>query len=277
MLDAITEWFTNLLMGPNYEIGNEIWNLVMALVGNLITTTPQGFSSEAWDYVSNTLYSWALGIGIALLNIFFLVGFFREASNLKENVTWETLIMYGFKLVLANGLMHSGLKIMREFFVMASKLTGQVYFDAVPPFSTSDIDVGTVLFFQLFGLVYVLIVLICGGIILFTVYGRYLKLYLITAVEPIALSTLAGGRGMEQSAYAWIKSFLVAVFEIVIIGMTMTIAGMMISHLDFGAAGSGLLSYADGFLQVLQNMLTMVIMTGAVKGADHMLRRTFAL
>lgn len=40
-------------------------------------------------------------------------------------------------------------------------------------------------------------------------------------------------RGFENSAYAWIKSFLVNVFEIVVIALTMTIAGKMIGSIDW--------------------------------------------
>lgn len=251
--------------------------MCMTLVGGVITTTPQSFSSEAWVYVSRTLYPWMLSIGVALLNIFFLIGFFREASNLKENVTWEILCMHVMKLVLANGLMQSGMQIMREFFQMASDLTGQIYLENVPPFSTGDLDVGSFLFFFFFGIVYILVASVCGFMILLAVYGRYLKLYVLMTLAPVAMSTMAGGRGLEHSAFAWIRTFLASVFEIVVIAIVMSIAGKMIHHLDFGSAGSGLLSIGDGFVQVLQNIFTMIILAGAVKGADTTLRRSFAL
>lgn len=38
------------------------------------TTTPERFSSSAWDFTTQTLYPWALGIGITLTNIFLLIG-----------------------------------------------------------------------------------------------------------------------------------------------------------------------------------------------------------
>lgn len=110
------DWITNLLMGPAYAIGNAIWNLIMAMVGSVLVTTPQGFSQEAWNFVTNQLYPWALGIGVALLNLFFLVGFFKEASNIKENLTWEILVNQGIKVIVANAFMQSGLSIIREFF-----------------------------------------------------------------------------------------------------------------------------------------------------------------
>ena len=98
----------------------------------------------------------------------------------------------------------------------------------------------------------------------------------MVVMAPIAMSTMAGGRGLEQSAYAWIKNFLVNVFEIVVIAIVMAIAGKMITSIDFMTA-DGILSKLDGFLGALQSLFTMVLMTAAVKGADSMLRRSFAL
>lgn len=271
------EWIGDLLMGPAYAIGNAIWNLIMAMVGNVLVVTPQGFSAEAWNFIANQLYPWALGIGVALLNLFFLVGFFKEASNIKENLTWEILINQGIKVIVANAFMQSGLSIIREFFQVASILSGQVYLNNIPPFSTEDIDFGSYLFFFIFGAIYVLAAIICGFMILLTVYGRYLKLYVMVVMAPVAMSTMAGGRGMEQSAYAWIKNFLVNVFEILVIAITMAVAGKMISSIDFMTHASGLVNLIDGFPAVLQSLFTMILMTAAVKGADSMLRQSFAL
>lgn len=271
------DWITNLLMGPAYAIGNAIWNLIMSMVGGVLLTTPQGFSAETWNFVSNELYPWALGIGVALLNLFFLVGFFKEASNIKENFTWEILVNQGIKVIVANAFMQSGLSIIREFFQVASLLSGQVYLNNIPPFSTEDIDLGSYLFFFIFSAIYILVAIICGFMILLTVYGRYLKLYVMVVMAPIAMSTMAGGRGLEQSAYAWIKNFLVNVFEIVVIAIVMAVAGKMISSIDFMTNASGLMELVNGFPAILQSLFTMILMTAAVKGADSMLRRSFAL
>ena len=121
------------------------------------------------------------------------------------------------------------------------------------------------------------VAIVCSFIILLTVYGRYLKLYLTTVFAPIALSTWAGGRGLERTAYSWIRIFLTNVFEIVVIVFVMTLAGKMISSIDFGTFPSGILSFGDGFLSVLQSMFTMIMMTTAVKGAQSQLQKSFGL
>ena len=104
-----------------------------------------------------------------------------------------------------------------------------------------------------------------------------MKLYWIAAVAPIAFSTMAGGRGLEHSASSWIRTFLSNVFEILAIAMTLSIGGMMIRSIDFGILDNAFLGIVDGFGSVLQSLITMILMTGAVKGAGSLLNRAFGL
>lgn len=271
------DWITQLIMGPCYTIGWAIWQFAMSMITGVMTTTPESFSAEAWNFVTGTLYPWALGIGVLLLNLFFLIGFFRAASDLRQNFTMEILIMYGIKAVLANTLMHTGLTIMRDFFSMASALAGQVMSFEMPSFAPADVDFGTYLFFFIAGVLYVLVAVVCAILMFLTVYGRYLKLYVMVVFAPIALSTWAGGRGIENSAYAWIRSFLVNVFEVVVVALVLSIGGRLINSIDFGTFVDGLGQFVDGFGAVLQSMFVMIMMTAAVKGADSQLKRSFGL
>lgn len=268
-------WMEEMLQGPAFAVGNAVWNFVMGLVKGVITTTPQNFSLDAWDY-TKTLYTWSLGIGLALLNLFFLIGFFRQASNLRENITWEILIEQLIKAIMANALMVSELALVREFFQVASSLVGVVLIDT-PSFATENLDLGSWLFFFIFGAIYVIVAVACAFLILFAVYGRFLKLYVMTVLAPVALATLAGGRGFENTAYAWIKTFLCNVFEIFVIALVMGIGGKLIGSIDLWTVTEGVLSTLDGFLSVLHSLFQMILMTGAVKGAESMLRRAFGL
>lgn len=269
------QWLMDFIMGPSYMIGNLIWNTMMDMCLGLMSRTPEDFSNEAWQFVENTLYPWSLGIGLFLLNIFFMVGFFREASNLKENLTTEILVSHLIKLVIANALMLAGIEIMKEFFTVASLLSKQVLVTNMPPLTTNDVDGGSFLFFAIFGSLYIIVAIVCGFVILLTLYGRYIKLYLMVVLAPLAMSTLAGGRGMEQSAYAWVKTFIGNVFEILVIAIVLAISGKLINSINFTFQSAP--SYMNGFDQALQSMLTMILLAAAVKGADIMLRKSFAL
>lgn len=275
--EKITEMLKNFLMGPFYSIGNGIWSFVMDLICGVATTTPQDFSSNAWQYISTQIYPWTLAIGVLLLNLFFLAGFLKQTANIKENMTTEIAITLLVKLVMVNTIMVSGLNIMQEFFSMASGLSAQIL-AAPPAYAPADIDLGLWLFFSgIYGILYMIVALVSSVTIFLAVYGRYLKLYLTVVCGPIALSTGAGGLGIENTAHAWVKTFLAYTFEIVVIALTISLAGKMISGIDWGKLDGFVGTLFNGATTSIQAMFTMIILAGSVKGTDSFMRRTFGL
>ena len=278
MPDWLSEFLdNNLFYSPFFQLAKTIWNILMSACTGLLTTTPEEFSGTAWRYVLNELYPWALSIGIASLNLFFLMGFFKSASNLKENITMELLVEVLMKLLVLNVLLVSGKTIITTLFKMASAMAGDIMLMESPPFFAEDLDIGSRIFFYMIGLLYFLVALICGLLILLTLYGRYIKLYLLMVMYPIAMSTLVGGRDIENTAHAWVKSFLSNVFEIVVIALVMGIAGRIIAEISIFHSDGVILEHFDGFAQALNSMLYMILMAASVKGASSFLNKTFNL
>lgn len=276
-MDIIQELIFSPL-GTSYKIGNLIWQLMWGLIRGVVSTTPQAYSGDAWGWVATNLYPWAQGLGALLLNLFYLTGLVRETSNLKETGTIEIIVMGFIKLLVANAFLLSGLAIMEGFFNASALLANDFLTTDMVNFTTDDVDGGTFLFFFIFGVIYAIVATVCAGMILLAVYGRYIKLYMLVVSFPIAFSALAGGRGLENTAYAWVKTFLVHVFEIVVIAMVLNLCNRLIGAIDFAAADTGGLgSLVDGFLGALQSMLIMVLMASSVKGTENFLRRTFGL
>ncbi len=271
--EIINAWFS---VSPSFHIAEIVWNALMSACTGIMTTTPEWFSADAWLYVRFELYPWALSIGIASLNLFFIMGFFKAASNLKENITLELLVETLMKLVVLNVLLANGMTIITTFFDMASGLAGNVMLMETPAFFTGDVDVGSKLFFFLFGLLYFIVAMVCGFLILLTLYGRYIKLYLLVIFYPIAMPALIGGRGVESTAYAWMKSFLSNVFEIVVIALVMGIAGRIVSGIT-PFTDNMFAEYFDGFAQALNSVIYMILMAVSVKGAAAFMNKTFNL
>lgn len=271
--EIINAWFS---VSPSFHIAEIVWNALMSACTGIMTTTPEWFSADAWLYVRFALYPWALSIGIASLNLFFIMGFFKAASNLKENITLELLVETLIKLVVLNVLLANGMTIITTFFDMASGLAGNVMLMETPAFFTGDVDVGSKLFFFLFGLLYFIVAMVCGFLILLTLYGRYIKLYLLVIFYPIAMPALVGGRGVESTAYAWMKSFLSNVFEIVVIALVMGIAGRIVSGIT-PFTDNMFAEYFDGFAQALNSVIYMILMAVSVKGAAAFMNKTFNL
>jgi len=60
---------------------------------------------------------------------------------------------------------------------------------------------------------------VCAVMIFLTLYGRYVKLYLLVLFYHIAMPLIVGGRELEHNGYAWVRTFLSNVFEIVAIAL----------------------------------------------------------
>lgn len=279
MTDVIRDYIANLLSdlfyGPFFRAAEWIWNWCMGLCTGIITQSPEAFSSDTWNYVTQTLYPWALGIGVACVNLFFMIGFCRAFMNIKENLTLELFIEAMIRLVAVNALLQVGLPMIRTFFTMSGLLAGQALDFQTPSFYTSDIDLGAHLFWWLFGFGYFLVAFVCAVKIVLTLYGRYIKLYLLVIFYPIALPAILGGRGIENSAYAWVRSFLSNVFEIVTIALVMGIGGRLISRV--GVPASGISGFFDGFEQAVNSLIHMVLMTASVSSAASFMNKTFGL
>lgn len=272
----ILEMIKGLLYGPFFDMGNMIWDTIMFYVFGAMTTTPQGYSADAWNYVSGTVYPWSMGIASVLLNLFFMIGFFRQTANIKENMTTEILVSLLVKVIMANVLLTSGLDIIQTFFTMSAGLSAQIFFQP-PSYTATGVTGEDMLFFQsIYGAIYMIVAVVCAAMIFLAVYGRYLKLYVSVCVGPIAISTLAGGVGLESTAHAWIKSFLSYTFEIVVIAIELSIAGKIIGGMNWGMF-DGVGSILNGAARSAQAMFTMIILAGTVKGTDTLMHRMLAL
>lgn len=260
-----------------FNLAQSGWNFFMLMTYSMIGMTPESYSPGAWSYVTGTLYPWFLTIGVTLLNIFCMVGFIRQASNLKENVTMEMWIELFIKVVIANVLMTNGIALMQDIMSMGSSLSGNIMNDHFPSVYSSEMDLGAALVYLIFGLIYAIAAAVCGGMIFLEVMGRFLNLYMLVAVSPIALSTIAGGRGLDSAAHAWIKSFLTTVFQIAVIAIVLQIGARMMTSSAYVDATNTPLDWFDGAGAVMMSFITMIFLTTAVKGSDGFLKRAFDL
>ena len=184
-----------------------------------------------------------------MMNVFFICVFLKAASNLKENITLELCIEGMIRLVALNVLMQMGMKLMKTLFSMAALMGGMVLDFQAPDFFTGEVDAGSVLFWWFMGFLYFFIALICGMLIFLTLFSRYVKLYLLTVTFPLAMPSMVSGRGIDETAKSWVRSFLGNAFEIVVIALVMSISGRIIGGMDL--QGDNFADFFDGFGQAL--------------------------
>ena len=119
-----------------------------------------------------------------------------------------------------------------------------------------------------------LFVTVLSFIMIMTVYGRFFKLYLYTAISPVPLSTFAG-EPTQSVGVSFIKSYAAVCLEGAIIVLGCIIFSLFAASppvVDPNAAAVSMVwSYVG---ELIFNMLVLV---GAVKMADRVVREMMGL
>ena len=280
---AAPQWVVDLLNGGAiYALAEQLWQFVMHLVYALLGMDITDFTADgagAWEYITDTVFPLFLGMGAVFLNMFVMAGFCKQASNLKEGITIEALMELFIKLVAANMLMINSLDIMQEFTSFAIGASRLLLGDSnnIPSIAGEDYDVGFTLSMSSLGLIYLIMAGVCSISILIEVVGRFVNLFMLMGVAPVALSTLAGGKGFEQSAASWFKSFLTSTLQIIVIVVVIQLAAKINWSITAYADSGGLSSWFNGAVGVVASLIFMPLLASCVKQSDNFLRRAFAL
>lgn len=203
---------------------------------------------------------------------------FESCEQPAQNITLEMVIEAMVKVVVANVLYLNILNIMTTIFSISSAMAKEVFTIDAPDLKVEDMDIGSALFYQLFGLLFILAAIVCSFLMLWTVYSRYIKLYLLMILAPFAMSALVGGQEIERSFYAWMRTFLLNAFEIVVIALTMVISFKLIgAGISLFDGKNIVTSMVDGFWDALNSLFTMILVTAAVKGSNAFLSKAMGL
>lgn len=258
--------------------GSSLFNTMMKVVQMILYKTPEEIFPDAWKLTVDSILPWFIGAGAVLVNLFFLIGFFRQNLNLKENVTLEVWIEGGIRVIVANTLILNGVVILQDFITLATVATKFIVGKNVIQIINPDFDAGTLLFYLFVGLIYFVTSAVCSIIIIVVIMKRILYVDYCVAIMPIGIATFAGGRGLENSGIAWAKTFLTYCFEVVAIAFILRVGTIMASGLPAFildvANESGMF---DGFWNGINNLVVMVFLTSVIKNADDLVRRSFDL
>lgn len=111
-------------------------------------------------------------------------------------------------------------------------------------------------------------------IMILSVYGRFFKLYMYTAISPIPLATFAG-EPTQNVGKSFLKSYAGVCLEGAIIVLACIIFSIFASTppvVDTGAAAASMVwDYIGQFI------FNMLILVGAVKMADRIVREMMGL
>lgn len=262
------------------------WNAKLTEIWQLITQSPETFKGGGiWDVVTD-INGALKAIGYALLVLFFLVGVVKTCGSFTEIKRPEQALKLFIRFVLAKAMVTYGLDLMMALFNVvqgvistATNAVGLSAQTAVTIPAEMDTAIRNLTFLQSIpawavSLLGSLFIIVLSFIMIMSVYGRFFKLYLYTAIAPVPLSSFAG----EPSSSIG-KSFLKSYAAVCLEGAIIVLACIIFSV--FAASPPAVPADASPVTMVWSYMgeliFNLLVLVGAVKMANRVVREMMGL
>ena len=270
----------------NLENALETWNEKLAEIWLLITQSPQEFKGGTiWSVIVN-INGAVQAIGLALLVLFFVVGVMRTCGSFAETKRPETALKLFIRFALAKGVVTYGMELMLALFsivqgLISTIMTAAGFATAQQTVLPSEIvtaveDCGFFESIPLWAVTLIggLFVTVLSFIMIMTVYGRFFKLYLYTAISPVPLSTFAG-EPTQSVGVSFIKSYAAVCLEGAIIVLGCIIFSLFAASPPVVDPNAAAVSMVRSYVGEL--IFNMLVLVGAVKMADRVVREMMGL
>jgi len=271
----------------NLENALETWSDKLAEIWQLITTSPQNFKGgNIWSVIVD-INGAVQAIGLALLVLFFTVGMVRTCGSFADVKKPEHALKLFIRFALAKGAITYGMELMLALFnigqgiistIMNAAGFGSPQAVTLPSSMVTTIeDCGFFESIPLWAVTLIggLFITVLSFIMIMTVYGRFFKLYLYTALSPLPLASFAG-EGTSSMGKAFIKSYTGVCLEGAVIVLACLVYSAFLSS-SAPAVDSSLPAVTMAWKYIGQLIFNMLILTGLVKGSDRIIREMFGL
>ena len=270
----------------NLENALETWNSKLSEIWQLLTTSPQEFKGGSiWSVMVN-IHGAVQAIGLALLVLFFVVGVVRTCGSFTDVKKPEHALKLFIRFAIAKGVITYGLELMLALFDIVQGTISTIMTSAgfgTPNQTTLPAEMVTTIescgFFESIPLWAVtliggLFITVLSFIMIMTVYGRFFKLYMYTALAPIPLSTFAG-EPSQNVGKSFIKSYCAVLLEGAVIVLACIIFSLFASTPPVVNPDAAAVTQVWAYIGEL--VFNMLVLVGAVKMSDRIIREMMGL
>ena len=270
----------------NLENALNTWNSKLAEIWTLVTQTPETFKGGAiWNVIKN-IYGGMQAIGLALLVLFFVVGVMKTCGSLTEVKKPEHALKLFIRFAIAKIVVTYGMDLMLSLFKISQGIVSKIMTVANITSSTkSTLPSGIITAIESCGffesiplwavtLIGGLVVTVLSFIMIMTVYGRFFKLYLYTAIAPVPLSTFAG-EPTQSVGKSFLKSYAAVCLEGVIIILSCIIFSLFASSPPVVDANAAAVTQVWTYIGEL--VFNMLVLVGTIKMSDRVVREMMGL
>lgn len=262
------------------------WNDKLSEIWLLVTQSPEQFKGGAiWGVITN-IHGALQAIGYSLLVLFFLVGVMKTCGSFAEVKRPEIALKMFVRFVLAKASITYGLELMMALFnivqgvvakIMQTSGLATVSETVLPDSIIKAIeDSGFWESVPLWAVTLIgsLFITVLSFVMIMTVYGRFFKIYLYTAIAPVPLSSFSG-EPSSSIGKSFLKSYAAVCLEGAIIVLGCIIFSLFASSppvVDTTAAAVN-----QVWTYVGELIFNMLVLVGTIKMSDRVVKEMMGL
>jgi hypothetical protein len=270
----------------NLENALRTWNDKLAEIWALLTTSPQNFKGGGiWSAIVD-INTAVKAIGLALLVLFFSAGVIRTCGSFAEIKRPEHAIKLFIRFVIAKATVTYGMDLMLLVFdivqgtiasiMNTSGFTGNGGSVLPQELITTINNCGFFESIPLWAVTLIgsLLITVLSFIMIMTVYGRFFKLYMYTALAPVPLSTIAG-EPTQNIGISFLKGYAAVCLEGAVIVLACIIFSLFASTTPVVDVTAAAVTQVWSYIGEL--IFNMLVLVGSVKMSDRIVREMMGL
>ena len=270
----------------NLENALAVWNGKLTEIWQILTQSPEQFKGgQIWSIVVN-IHGALQSIGYALLVVFFVVGVIKTCGSFTEVKRPEHVFKMFVRFALAKGAITYGMELMLAILdiiqgiisvVMNTAGFGTTEQTVLPEeIVTAVEECGFLESIPLWAITLIggLLIWVLSFVMILSVYGRFFKLFMYTAIAPIPLSAFAG-EPSQNIGKSFIKSYAAVCMEGVVIILACIIFSVFASSPPEINADVAAVTMVWSYIGEL--VFNMLILVGAVKMSDRVVHEMLGL
>ena len=263
----------------------DTWNEKLAEIWQLLTQSPETFRGGGiWKTVVS-IHEALQAIGYALLVLFFVVGVVKTCESFSEVKKPEHALKLFIRFAIAKGIITYGMELMMALYKIVQGIVSTMKTAGLGSTKKSVLPeeivdaVENCGFFESIPLWAVtliggLFITVLSFIMIMSVYGRFFRLYLYTAVAPIPLSAFAG-EPTQNIGKSFLKSYAAVCLEGAVIVLAYVIFSEYASSPPVVDKDAAAVTMVWGYIGEL--VFNMLVLVGAVKMSDRVVREMIGL
>lgn len=262
------------------------WNNKLSEIWLLITQSPEEFKDGTiWTVITN-IHGALQAIGYSLLVLFFVVGVMKTCGSFAEIKRPEIALKMFIRFVLAKASIDYGLELMTSLFEIVQGIVSKIMETSGLSSTTETVLPESIIkaieksgFWESVPLWAVtiigsLFITVLSFIMIMTVYGRFFRIYLYTAIAPVPLSSFAG-EPSSSVGKSFVKSYAAVCLEGAIIVLGCIIFSVFAASPpvvdESAAAVNQVWSYVGELI------FNMIVLVGTVKMSDRVVKEMMGL